>query len=163
MSAGRYNFEFHRCCHCGQTVSVYDNEPCCDPKVQKAKREGKALSQTLSPTTKSLVRLLRRARAHGLVPWHIIRMDNSGKQATVLFAGRHIRVRDDGSLVPDMLPRWSPDGIRRTDPHWEASMYVRMYESDMAHAAYCRRMRWADNARNAIRDAKVLRGARING
>lgn len=116
--------------------------------------------QKLSQTEKSLNRLLRRACVRGLIPWFVIRVE---KQAAVLFAGRHIRVRDDGSLVPDMLPRWSPDGIRRTDPHWEASMYVRMYESDMAHAAYCRRMRWTDNARNAIRDAKVLRGAHING
>lgn len=154
----RYNFEFYR--HtCGRTISIYDTEPC-ECEIRKARYDQ---MRHLSPTTKSLVRLLRRARAHGVTPWHIVRMEDGGKQATVLFAGRHIRVRDDGSLVPDMLPRWSPDGIRRTDPHWEASMYVRMYESDMAHAAYCRRMRWADNARNAIRDAKVLRGARING
>jgi len=156
--SGRYNFEFYR--HiCGRTLSIHDTEPC-ECEIRKARY---AQMQKLSPTTKSLCRLLRRARAHGLTPWHIIRTENGGKQATVLFAGRHIRVRDDGSLVPDMLPRWSPDGTRRTDPHWEASMYARMYEHDMAHAAYCRRMRWDYNARNAIRDARVLRGARLNG
>ena len=157
MTAGRYNFEFHRCCHCGQTVSITDTEPCCDPRVQRAKKEGMAL-KNLSPTTKSLVRLLRRARAHGITPWHVVRsMSEPSKQATVLFANRHIRIRDDGSMVPDMFPRCAPEGGLRTDPHWQASMYARMYEGDIAHAAYCRRMRWIENGHRAIRDARVLR------
>lgn len=150
----RYNFEFYR--HtCGRTISIHDTEPC----VCEQQKERYKAMRNLSPTTKSLVRLLRRANAHGIKPWHIIRMDSGGRQATVLFANRHIRVRDDGSLVPDMFPRYTPTGGLRVDPHWESSMYARMYEADIAHAAYCRRMRWIDNGRRAVRDARVLRGA----
>lgn len=33
--SGRYTFEFFRCIHCGQTISIYDTEACCFPKQAK--------------------------------------------------------------------------------------------------------------------------------
>lgn len=153
--SGRYHFEFYR--HtCGRTISIYDTEPC-ECEIRKARYDQ---MRHLSPTTKSLVRLLRRARAHGITPWHIVRMEDGGKQATVLFAGRHIRVRDDGSLIPEINQHWTPDGVRMSDPHWEDALYTRMYECDIAHVAYCRRMKFYGPALKSLEMARNLRTAK---
>lgn len=159
MASGPYHFEFFRCIHCGQKISVYDTEPCCNPKAARAKKEGLAM-QKLSPTTKSLVRLVKRAKAHGINPWHIIRSEHGARQATILFNTRHIRVRDDGSLIPEINQHWTPDGVRMSDPHWEDALYTRMYECDIAHVAYCRRMKFYGPALKSLEMARNLRTAK---
>lgn len=111
--------------------------------------------KTPTPTTKSLLRLLRRADAHGVRPWHIIRTE---QQIIVLFHHRHIRVRDDGSLVPDMHPRYTPDREElRVDPQWRNSFNERMHAEHMNWAAHCRKFRWMPSARINIKMATELR------
>lgn len=140
---GRYDFQFHRCIHCGTTVSVYDNEACCDPKEIKMERSTKV--------RKALDRLLRRACAHGQIPW-MVKMEDT--QAIVIFMGRTAKIRDDGSVVQDIIPRHLPDGTRRADPHWRTAQDRRLHASNLAWAAQCRRSRWLYAARSTLNDIR---------
>lgn len=143
---GRYNFEFFR--HkCGRTISIHGEKCLC---------EMRGFMEKTTPAMRSLRRLLRRAKAHGHTPVYLNHTDN---HAVVLFSGRHIRVRDDGSYVQDMLPRWVGD-IRKADPHWHEAFVRRFDFSELNWAGECRRRRWRKEARRALESlAKIRREA----
>lgn len=142
----RYDFTFHRCIHCGTTISIHDTEACCDPKAIKMEKS--------TVVRHTLNRLLRRAGAHGQYPW-LVKMEDT--QAIVIFMGRTAKIRDDGSIVQDIIPRHMPDGTRRADPQWRGAQENRAHASNMAWAAHCRRSLWIHAARSTLSETTRCR------
>lgn len=133
---------------CGRTISIHDTEPClCETNGETMERASIAL--------RSLRRLLRRAKARGHTPWLVI---NPGAPPyTVLFAGRFIRVCEDGSLTAAVTLHHTPEGERRADPHWRSGNLNRWHSLNMRHAAECRRNRMYPSARFALSLARQER------
>lgn len=107
-----------------------------------------------NPVLVSVRRLLRRARIHGHQPW-IIKYEVT--QAVALFNGRHIRVRDDGSLTHDTLPRFAADESHRADPHAMSAMFERQYHQELNWAGRCRQMGFKRAAKQAVMWARDMR------
>ena len=144
----RYLFETRHCPDCGQQISIHDTGGCHTTEEPAMEKPTKAL--------KSLRRLLRRAAIRGHRPWLVIYTHN---QAIALFAGRIVRVRDDGSYVQDMLVRHMPDGCRRADPCWSSGFYNRLHAQEMTWAAETRRRRWHRAGRETLTTLVRLRKA----
>lgn len=138
-----FHFEFYR--HtCGRTISIHDAEPCvCEQETE--------IMERVSIPMKALRRLLRRAKAHGQTPWFVI--NNGYPPYAVLFAGRHIRISEDGSYTADIAIRHTADGQRRADPHWLSGNTNRWHAFNMKHAAWCRKNRMIQSGRFAVRVA----------
>lgn len=145
----RYLFETRHCPDCGQQVSIHDTGECHTTEEPDMEKPTKA--------QKSLRRLLRRAAIRGHWPWLILHTHNQG---IALFAGRIVRVRDDGSYVQDMLIRHMPDGSRRADPCWSSGLYNRLHAQEMTWVAESRRRRWHKAGREALTALARLREAR---
>ena len=134
--SGRYLFEFFRH-HCGRTISIHGEKCLC---------EMRGFMEKTTPAMRSLRRLLRRAKAHGHEPGYV---KHENGIAIALFAGRHIRIRDDGSFVQDMMARWVGDE-RKTDPHCHGAFLARFDTNELNWAGECRRRGWRVEARRAL-------------
>lgn len=106
--------------------------------------------QKPNPVTVSVRRLLRRATAHGVAQ---PRVRFQITQAHVLFAGRHIRIRSDGTMVQNMFPFPCGDTVR-SDPHWRSASNNSFHATELAWAAECRRRRWLEPGRLSVAAAR---------
>jgi len=151
----RYNFEFFRH-HCGQTLSIYDTEPCiCEQPgyINPDFLRKETTMEKATATMRSLRRLLRRSLAHGHRPLYV---KQEGGIAIVMFAGRHIRIRNDGTYVQDMMARYVGD-IRKADPHCHEAFCRRFDFGELNWAGDCRRRGWRKEARRALESIADIR------
>jgi hypothetical protein len=115
---------------------------------------------------KQMMRLIRRAREHHVF---IEKMSVGKNEATIVFCtniavmapkpGRVVRVRDDGSVVPQIAPIKTEHGMR-SDRMAMCAIKTRLGHAELNWAADCRRRGWIVGARAGI---SLARQHRLSG
>lgn len=108
---------------------------------------------------KQMLRLIRRAREHHVHLEHIV---HGADHATVFFfsnlmsfrPGRAVRVRDDGTLIPEILKLNTPQGPRNDPFATSKRIHDRLSWHELNWAAYCRSQGWKPSARATLRFAR---------